>query len=103
VLEELKKRGYAFGRQRKDEYVEALMKQIVKGGSRDHQLVERLLVNALIEARSCERFKILWKNIPDEELSKFYYSYYGILYSESTSVFLLLYVISLYSSIVNST
>jgi tRNA-(ms[2]io[6]A)-hydroxylase len=73
VLEELKKRGYAFGRQRKDEYVEALTKLIVKGGNRDHQLVERLLINALIEARSCERFKILWKNIPDEGLSKFYY------------------------------
>jgi tRNA-(ms[2]io[6]A)-hydroxylase len=73
VLEELKKRGYAFGRQRKDEYVEAILKLIVKGGSRDHQLVERLLINALIEARSCERFKILWKNIPDEGLSKFYY------------------------------
>lgn len=73
VLEELKKRGYSFGRQRKDEYVEALTKLIVKGGSRDHQLVERLLMNALIEARSCERFKILWKNIPDERLSKFYY------------------------------
>src|SRR5688572_1544132 len=73
VLEELKKRGYAFGRQRKDEYVEALTKLIVKGGSRDHQLVERLLINALIEARSCERFKILWKNIPDKGLSKFYY------------------------------
>lgn len=73
VLEELKKRGFAFGRQRKDEYVEALTKLIAKGGSRDHQLVERLLINALIEARSCERFKILWKNIPDEGLSKFYY------------------------------
>lgn len=73
VLEELKKRGYTFGRQRKDEYVEALTKLIVKGGSRDHQLVERLLINALIEARSCERFKILWKNIRDEGLSKFYY------------------------------
>jgi tRNA-(ms[2]io[6]A)-hydroxylase len=73
VLEELKKRGYSFGRQRKDEYVEALTKLIVKGGSRDHQLVERLLINALIEARSCERFKILWKNIPDKDLSKFYY------------------------------
>lgn len=73
VLEELRRRGYAFGRQRKDEYVEALTKLNVKGGSRDHQLVERLLINALIEARSCERFKILWKNIPDEGLSKFYY------------------------------
>ena len=73
VLEELKKRGYSFGRQRKDEYVEALTKITRNGGSRDQQLVERLLINALIEARSCERFKILWKNIPDEALSKFYY------------------------------
>ncbi len=73
VLEELKKRGYSLGRQRKDEYVEALTKLTIKGGNRDQQLVERLLINALIEARSCERFKILWKNIPDEGLSKFYY------------------------------
>lgn len=73
VLQELKKRGHALGRQRKDEYVEALTKLNVKGGSRDHQLVERLLMNALIEARSCERFKILWKNIPDKGLSEFYH------------------------------
>lgn len=73
VLEELKKRGFSLGRQRKDEYVEALTKIVLTGGSRDQQLVEKLLLNALIEARSCERFKILWKNIPDVGLSKFYY------------------------------
>jgi tRNA-(ms[2]io[6]A)-hydroxylase len=73
VLEELKKRGFKLGYQRKDEYVEALNKVIRKGGSRDQVLLERLLINALIEARSCERFRILWKNIGDEELSKFYY------------------------------
>jgi tRNA-(ms[2]io[6]A)-hydroxylase len=73
VVEELRKRGFGLGRQRKDEYVEALQKVIRKGGSRQQQLMERLLVNALIEARSCERFKLLWKNIGDEELSKFYY------------------------------
>lgn len=73
VLEELKKRGLSLGKPRKDEYVEALNKIILKGRSREVQLVERLLINALIEARSCERFKILWKNILDEELSKFYY------------------------------
>ena len=44
-----------------------------KGGSRDEQLVEKLLMNALIEARSCERFKLLWKHISDEELARFYY------------------------------
>lgn len=73
VLDELKKRGYTLKRQRKDEYVERLQSAIKKGGSRVQQLVERLLLNALIEARSCERFKILWKNIPDQALALFYY------------------------------
>lgn len=73
VLEQLKKRGYKFAFPRKDEYAEELYKVIVKGGNRDQQLVERLLMNALIEARSCERFKLLWKNIKDVELSAFYY------------------------------
>ncbi|HEY0741908.1 MAG TPA: tRNA-(ms[2]io[6]A)-hydroxylase [Chryseosolibacter sp.] len=73
VIEELRKRNIPLGRQRKDEYVDKLQKVIRKGGSRDQQLLEKLLMNALIEARSCERFKMLWKNIPDQELSKFYY------------------------------
>ena len=73
VLEELKKRGFKLGRQRKDEYVAALSKVIKTGGSREQQLVEKLLMNALIEARSAERFRMLWKNIEDQELSKFYY------------------------------
>ena len=73
VLEQLQKRGYSLGKQRVDEYVVELSKILKKGGSREQQLVEKLLMNALIEARSCERFKILWKNIEDEELSKFYY------------------------------
>ena len=73
VVVELKKRKLPLGRQRKDEYVEALQKIIRKGGSRDEQLVEKLLINALIEARSCERFKMLWKSIDDKALSEFYY------------------------------
>lgn len=73
VLEALRKRGYPLGRQRKDEYVDRLLQVIRKGGSREQQLMEKLLMNALIEARSCERFKLLWKHIGDEELSKFYY------------------------------
>lgn len=73
VMEHLKKRGYEFGRQRKDEYVNELLKFQRKGGNRNEQLCEKLLFNALIEARSCERFKLLWKNIADLELSKFYY------------------------------
>src|SRR5262245_16663397 len=62
VIAELRKRGYTLGKQRKDEYVDALNNVIRKGGSREQQLVEKLLMNALIEARSCERFKVLWKN-----------------------------------------
>ncbi len=73
VIEELTKRGFKLGRQRKDEYVAALGKIEKKGGSREEQLVEKLLLNALIEARSCERFRLLWKHIPDEDLQKFYY------------------------------
>lgn len=73
VLDQLKKRGLALGHQRKDEYVEQLQKIVKKGGSREQQLVEKLLLNALIEARSCERFRLLWKEIGDVELSNFYY------------------------------
>lgn len=73
VIEHLKKRGFSLGKQRKDEYVIKLGGILKKGGSRDDQLVEKLLMNALIEARSCERFKLLWKNIQDEELSRFYH------------------------------
>jgi tRNA-(ms[2]io[6]A)-hydroxylase len=73
VIEQLKKRNCALGKPRKDEYVIELNKLIRKGGSRDQQLVEKLLVNALIEARSCERFKLLSQNIQDQELKDFYY------------------------------
>src|SRR5919107_311715 len=57
VLEELKKRGYSLGRNRNDEYVAQLSKHIRKGDKRERQLMDHLLVNALVEARSCERFK----------------------------------------------
>lgn len=73
VIGQLRKRGYELGKMRKDEYVNALNGIVKKGGSREQQLVEKLLMNALIEARSCERFKLLWKNIGDEELQQFYY------------------------------
>lgn len=73
VIAELRKRGYELGPQRKDAYVDALGKVIRKDGSREQKLMEKLLMNALIEARSCERFKLLWKHIPDAELSEFYY------------------------------
>ena len=73
VMEQLKKRGMKLGPKRKDEYVDQLLKIIIQGGSRDHQLVERLLIHALIEARSCERFRLLSKEISDPELSQFYH------------------------------
>ena len=73
VIEQLNKRGMTFGKMRKDEYVIRLSQILKKGGSREQQLVEKLLMNALIEARSCERFKLLSQNIEDEELQKFYY------------------------------
>jgi len=73
VHEIIKKRGYTLGRERKDSYVNELFKARIKGGSRQQSLVNRLLFSAMIEARSCERFKVLSENIKDEELSKFYY------------------------------
>ena len=73
VLQELRKRGMALGPQRKDEYVIKLYALIIQGGSREHQVVEKLLINALIEARSCERFRLLSKEISDPGLSEFYH------------------------------
>lgn len=73
VLDQLRKRGMKFGAPRKDEYVIRLLDFVKKGGSRMQQLTEQLLMNALIEARSCERFKLLSKHLADEELQKFYY------------------------------
>lgn len=66
------KRGWTLGRDRKDEYVIELMKFFPKGGSRTTQLVHRLLYAALIEARSCERFRLLSEELEDEELRTFY-------------------------------
>ncbi|MGM0944252.1 MAG: tRNA-(ms[2]io[6]A)-hydroxylase [Bacteroidota bacterium] len=73
VLEQLRKRNMNFGKPRKDEYVAKLNEFVKKGGSRMQQLTEHLLLNALIEARSCERFRLLSRHIQDEELKKFYY------------------------------
>jgi tRNA 2-(methylsulfanyl)-N6-isopentenyladenosine37 hydroxylase len=72
VVDQLKKRNMNLGRQRRDEYVNQLQALIIQGGSREHQIVERLLVAALIEARSCERFRLLSVDISDDELKEFY-------------------------------
>src|ERR1051325_7984459 len=75
VLAEMKKRGLKLGRQRKDDYVNQLIKLQEKGGSREEQLVEKLLIAALIEPRSCERFRVLSLNIADDALKSFYHSF----------------------------
>ncbi len=72
VHERLLDRGIKLGQDRKDLYVNNLLKFFPKGGSRTTQLVHRLLYAALIEARSCERFRLLSENIKDKELAKFY-------------------------------
>lgn len=71
VLKELKKRNIPLGRQRKDEYVNQLMQLITKG-DQEKMFLDRLLICGLIEARSCERFKLLSENLEDESLQKFY-------------------------------
>lgn len=73
VHEIIKQRGYKLGRERKDSYVNELFKFMIKGGNRTQSLVDRLLFSAMIEAHSCERFKLLSEKIKDPELAKFYH------------------------------
>ncbi|EDM43494.1 hydroxylase for synthesis of 2-methylthio-cis-ribozeatin in tRNA [unidentified eubacterium SCB49] len=70
----IKERGYTLGRERKDHYVNQLFKFTKAGGNktRTEAMVDRLLFSAMIEARSCERFKLLSERISDKKLSKFY-------------------------------
>ncbi|QEC44866.1 tRNA-(ms[2]io[6]A)-hydroxylase [Pseudobacter ginsenosidimutans] len=72
VIAELDKRKLRLGKQRKDEYVNALMVFQNKGGHQEDVLLDRLLIFALIEARSCERFKRLSEGLDDEYLRNFY-------------------------------
>lgn len=74
-------RGYILGRERKDNYVNELRKFIIIGGGREAQLIDRLLFSAMIEARSCERFKVLSENINDDQLAAFYHE---LMVSEAT-------------------
>ena len=75
VLAEMDKRKLTLGKQRKDEYVNALRKFQKKDGSWEDRLVEKLLVFALIEARSCERFRLLSLHVADEDLKVFYHKF----------------------------
>jgi len=72
VLAELHKRGLKLGVQRKDEYVAALQTFVQKGGSEEGRFLDQLLMMALIEARSCERFKRLSEGLEDAYLKKWY-------------------------------
>jgi len=74
VHDKILQRGWTLGYDRKDEYVNKLLKFFPKGGSRTTQLVHRLLYAALIEARSCERFRLLSEELNDKELAEFYRS-----------------------------
>lgn len=73
VHDKILARGWTLGPERKDDYVNKLAAFFPKGGSRTQQLVNRLLIAAMIEARSCERFKTLSEHIKDKELAEFYY------------------------------
>ncbi len=75
VLAELKKRGMHLGKQRKDEYVNALLQHEPKTGNAEDALLNKLCICALIEARSCERFRLLSLYINDENLKQFYYKF----------------------------
>ena len=68
----IKAQGFVLGRERKDHYVNELYKFMQKGGSRNAALVDRLLFSAMIEARSCERFRLLSLHIQDDDLKVFY-------------------------------
>lgn len=75
VLAEMKKRGYMLGRQRKDEYVNKLLEAEPKNIPAQEKLLHKLMVCALIEARSCERFRLLSEHLKDEAMRNFYHKF----------------------------
>lgn len=72
VHREIQKRGMELGRERRDEYIHDLLSYITKGGDDEQQFVERMLFAAMVEARSCERFRLLSEELEDPELKVFY-------------------------------
>jgi len=72
VHRELLKRNLVLGKERKDEYIHDLLSFIRKGGNEEQQFVERMLFAAMVEARSCERFRLLSEELADPELRVFY-------------------------------
>jgi tRNA-(ms[2]io[6]A)-hydroxylase len=80
VLAEFKKRDLRLGKQRRDEYANQLKAFAQKGGSAEGRFLDRLLLAAMIEARSCERFRLLSLEINDRELRQFYH---GLMVAEA--------------------
>lgn len=72
VMKEMRDRSLSLGKQRKDEYVNALLAFEKKGIPKEEKLLDKLLMAALIEARSCERFRVLSEGLTDERMRKFY-------------------------------
>ena len=91
-------RGYVLGRERKDDYVNELLKFLKKGGGRNEQLIDRLLFSAMIEARSCERFKVLSEHINDKQLAEFYHE---LMISEATHYTIFIRLARKYAGVVN--
>lgn len=75
VLAELKKRNLSLGKQRKDDYVNQLLQHEPKSISSEERLLHKLMICALIEARSCERFRLLSLHIEEENLRTFYHKF----------------------------
>lgn len=75
VWAEMKKRGYKLGKQRRDDYVNLLLQNEPKHVPGEEKLLHKLMICALIEARSCERFRLLSENLEEETLRKFYYKF----------------------------
>lgn len=69
----IRARGGVMSHPGSDEYVAALRR--AAGADRDDgqdPLLDRLLISALVEARSCERFKLLSERLGDASLRAFY-------------------------------
>lgn len=75
VWAEMKKRGYVLGAQRKNDYVNLLLQNEPKNVPQSEKMLHRLMISAMIEARSCERFRLLSENLEEEALRKFYYKF----------------------------
>jgi len=93
VLDELKKRNMLLGKQRQDKYVAALQDFVTKGGNPEVRFMDRLLFAALVEARSCEKFRLVSLEINDDDLKHFYHK---LMMSEETHYRLFIDIAELY-------